>query len=782
MKAFLSIGLLCYIVQLYAQHPFAYLSPVPHSTFNHAGSTIIIHPGYTLTEPDVALLKSTTIIGSQSGLHTFHIVLAKQGQAAIFKFKDKFCPAETVNVTFNPLLKGSNGHPIGNYQLQYTISNLTDQDRIHLRNAPNIQLEIPIPPREEQTSSRTEDETYHQYQPAANGYLFLSNTIIRRMDGSIVKDLIPSGDCFRRINDTLIGHATYGGVYLYNTDYSDNHRYSFIKDTPEDTYAPEFHDFLITPSHNALLFGVDTVIMDLSAYPNGNTNTSVRAMVIEEIDKQTNEIVWLWKTIDYLKPWESALNNFGGDFIDYVHCNALSYDTDGNVILGSPIMHEVTKIQYPAGNILWRLGGKKNQFTFINDEGFQSHHHAVIAENGHLTMFDNGKARAVEYIIDPIQKTATKVWDMVNPAGAPSPFFGSHQILPNGNRLISWGYVQTTDAHPIVSEIAPDGTTVFGIIKTSGFGGYYRAYKYTWNATQVKHTKTESDPSAFVVSATISRPSNCEVTLSLSPNSTLNANDITIAPDTLLFQQSNSSTTQNFIVSVQNDDIAEHPEWGQLILTASTPACPLSPDTIQLTILDNDKATATTTPIITTTEETSNISDSITLNIPRNCTITASPDWANSTASPNDIEITNNFIEFTEQSTSLTQSFSFHILDDTLHEDQETLFLHLAQTGDCNLTSTSLQISIIDNDTTSLTATQDLFVLAPNPVENLTVITFKPPLPSTFSLYDAKGAELYNISTPTSPLHLNLVSLPKGTYSAVALYGNKRHAKNIIKR
>jgi hypothetical protein len=788
MKTFFSVVFSLWILVSYAQHPFAYLSPVPNSTFNHAGSTIIIHPGYVLTETDVNLIKSTVVIGSQSGLHQFDVVVAKQGKAAILKFKEKFRPAESVSVTFSPLLKGKNGSTIGNYKLNYAISKVTEQDRIRLRNSTNVQLEIPNPPREEDVT-RTQDETYNQYLPAADGYVFITNTVIRRMDGSVVKDLTASGNAFRRVNDTVIGHTTYGGVYLYNEDYSNHHRYTFIKNTPEDNYSPEFHDFLITHDNNAFMLGVDTVVMDLSAYPNGDTNHLVRAMVIEEIDRETDELVWLWKTIDYLKPWESSLNAFNGDFVDYVHCNALSYDTDGNVVLASPVMREVTKIEYPAGNVIWRMGGKKNQFTFVGDQGFLSHHHAVIAENGNLTMFDNGKARAVEYQLDQTNKTATKVWDMINPAGAPSPFYGSHQILPNGNRFISWGYVQTNNAHPVVSEIAPDGSTVFDIIKTSGFGGYYRAYKYTWklakvglSASQTEYVKTEGDVSTITANVNLSRQSNCEVRLSMSPTSTLSADDVTITPSTLAFQDTSSVTSRSFTISVNDDAIAEYPEWAQLVLTNVTGGCPLLNDTIKLTVIDNELATATPIQSTTSDESADMVSNSITIDVPRNCTLTATPDWANSTASPDDVEIMGNTIEFTTGSTDLTQSFTFHILEDTIDEAQEILLVNITATGDCDLAMTSTQVIIDDNDIplSAYSVLQNAFEVAPNPVTSMAVVTFKQS-PDTFTLYDAKGAKLYYFTQP-STLRLDMASLPKGTYNAVATYGTQALTKSIVKQ
>ena len=59
------------------------------------------------------------------------------------------------------------------------------------------------------------------------------------------------------------------------------------------------------------------------------------------------------------------------------------------------------------GRILWRLGGKNNEFTFVNDpERFSQQHSIRRIPNGHVMLFDNGNyhavphSRAVEYALD----------------------------------------------------------------------------------------------------------------------------------------------------------------------------------------------------------------------------------------------------------------------------------------------------------------------------------------------------------------------------------------------
>ena len=50
--------------------------------------------------------------------------------------------------------------------------------------------------------------------------------------------------------------------------------------------------------------------------------------------------------------------------IDYCHTNAIEQDNDGNILISSRNMDEITKINRITGQIIWRLGGKNNQFEF----------------------------------------------------------------------------------------------------------------------------------------------------------------------------------------------------------------------------------------------------------------------------------------------------------------------------------------------------------------------------------------------------------------------------------
>jgi hypothetical protein len=53
--------------------------------------------------------------------------------------------------------------------------------------------------------------------------------------------------------------------------------------------------------------------------------------------------------------------------VDWTHSNAVEFDYNGHLLLSSRPLNEITKINRQTGNVMWRFGGKYNNFTFIGD-------------------------------------------------------------------------------------------------------------------------------------------------------------------------------------------------------------------------------------------------------------------------------------------------------------------------------------------------------------------------------------------------------------------------------
>jgi hypothetical protein len=164
-------------------------------------------------------------------------------------------------------------------------------------------------------------------------------------------------------------------------------------------------------------------------------------------------------------------------------------------------MDEITKINTANGNIIWRFGGKNNQFTFVNDTtGFSHQHDARRISNGHITLFDNGNyhtphySRAVEYSLNESSpKSATLIWQYRRTPSVYSSAMGNVQRLPNGNTLIAWG---TTTSIVSLTEVTSVGSIMYELSLPSTMSSY-RAFRYEWSSlTGVIPLKNET-PSEF---------------------------------------------------------------------------------------------------------------------------------------------------------------------------------------------------------------------------------------------------------------------------------------------
>ena len=194
----------------------------------------------------------------------------------------------------------------------------------------------------------------------------------------------------------------------------------------QNGYIADNHDFLSLPNGNYVLFAYDDqpYAMD-TVVPGGDPNATVEGLIIQELDSNHN-LIFEWKSWDhfhvtdstYLSPWTNSQLNF-------IHANAIDIDFDGHFIISSRNLDEITKIHRTTGEIIWRWGGSQNQFNFINDYPFTHQHSIRSLGNNRYLLYDNGNfsdsyigvqiSRAVEYELDTVLMTATKVWEFVHP-------------------------------------------------------------------------------------------------------------------------------------------------------------------------------------------------------------------------------------------------------------------------------------------------------------------------------------------------------------------------------
>ncbi|MDC3337608.1 aryl-sulfate sulfotransferase [Flavobacteriales bacterium] len=188
--------------------------------------------------------------------------------------------------------------------------------------------------------------------------------------------------------------------------------------TAVNATSVDSHDFKRLANGNYAILGTMDSIFDLSAFTfNGNpgsASTNCKCNLIEIVDPNNN-LLWEWNSCNYLHPSE-GYDHYGynaGNY-DYAHFNSFDEDYDGHYLVSFRHLNAIVKINSTSGEIIWRLGGKLNDFTFANDTGFSGQHSAERRPSGYISLLDNGnmsasplESRAVEYELD------TMLWEAI---------------------------------------------------------------------------------------------------------------------------------------------------------------------------------------------------------------------------------------------------------------------------------------------------------------------------------------------------------------------------------
>lgn len=258
-------------------------------------------------------------------------------------------------------------------------------------------------------------------------------------------------------------------------------------------------DLQILKNGHYLLLGDEQPLVDLSKHkifkPDNCAGSNAATVIcggFQELDEDKN-VVFDWRARDHFtfKDMDTFFIN-DPKTLDWTHFNAIELDADGNYLLSVRNFDEITKISSKDGSIIWRLGGRNNQFTFKNDSSrFLTQHDIRRLPNGNITLFDNGRGgiplhpcAAKEYALDEKTKTATLVWKHIHDSTTHSGAgLGNVQRLSNGNTLVSYG---RNDKSPVLfSVMTPEGKKNFEM-QLAGGRLTYRAFNYVGLTLKVK--------------------------------------------------------------------------------------------------------------------------------------------------------------------------------------------------------------------------------------------------------------------------------------------------------
>ena len=507
---------------------FYYTDPLPGAEYVNKGTTIILYPKEILSKKSLLNYHAFTLTGSASGSISYSITKSDDGKVIILKPSKNFQNGETVTIRFTSSVKKSNSVSITPFEYSFTVSqtDLPFEPMLGLKN------EIPQALFERMQHNPVSDYKTDGYAAfpqitvtvsnnPAPGLIFLSNivfnTLIPNTPHLLILNNNGTPDFFRQMNAQIFDFNRQPDKnYTYfsregNKYYELDTNYILIDSFyTGNGYFTDLHELRVLPGKHALLMSYDKQVIDMSLLiQGGNTAALVTGLIIQEIDANKN-VVFQWRSWDHIPITDATKENLLASEIDYIHGNAIELDNDGNLMLSSRHLDEITKINRSTGNIIWRLGGKKNMFAFINDPDRFSYQHGIRRlTNGNIMLFDNGNyhtpkfSRAVEYNLNEVNNTATLVWQYRNTPDIYGSSMGFAQRLDNGNTLISWG-----STNPTLTEVKPDGTKALQINFSTGVFSY-RCFKYDKSLNPVSsNNEGQEIPGKYSLSQNYPNPFN----------------------------------------------------------------------------------------------------------------------------------------------------------------------------------------------------------------------------------------------------------------------------------
>ncbi|KAI0432918.1 Arylsulfotransferase-domain-containing protein [Xylaria sp. FL1042] len=281
---------------------------------------------------------------------------------------------------------------------------------------------------------------------------------------------------------------------LYDSTYT--LAYNISSHRPADAVIG-LHECQLTTAGSAVVILKELIPFNLTSV-GGPEDGKVLDNIVQEIDIESNELLWMWRASEHYELWESYMDYKGGPgAYDYIHMNSAERTLEGNFLISARHTHSIKFIDRESGNINWTLGGKKNDFIDIsggNATNFAWQHHARFNNAAHtqLTMFDNHNisseigctvncSRGKHLELDYENHTARLVSEFYHPERLVSAFEGSHQITRSGNVFLGWG------ANPTFTEYSPSGECVLDVQfdiwrPNQGYPINYRAFKMNWKA------------------------------------------------------------------------------------------------------------------------------------------------------------------------------------------------------------------------------------------------------------------------------------------------------------
>jgi len=155
-------------------------------------------------------------------------------------------------------------------------------------------------------------------------------------------------------------HGGFGdGEYvIFDDSYREIARFKVGKGLPGD-----HHEFLISGRDTAFVTIYAEMPMDLSSYGGPEDGLVIDGMA-QEIDIESGEVLFEWRSLDHVDP-EESYSAPAPDLeaaYDYFHINSIEEDGEDHLLISARRTSAVYKVDRESGEVAWRLGGKRSDF------------------------------------------------------------------------------------------------------------------------------------------------------------------------------------------------------------------------------------------------------------------------------------------------------------------------------------------------------------------------------------------------------------------------------------
>lgn len=508
---------------------YQYLSPQPGSRYVSPWNNVVIRLGPYVRAGSLRA-GAVAVTGSLSGIHVGTLVLSDDARTVVFKPDRPFARGETVAIRVDGVIATLRGDAVPPLRYSFQVSPADPKQQPHREldellgspsdaRAPVARRPLVTATASQQTAQGCEGlptNYIHTTLLASNhpdpGRIFLAPITqaaasphgrLLILDNNnmpvFFRDLPIRAFDFKRQANGLLTYFIEPGFKFLAMDST----YTVV-DTfrAGNGYTTDAHELVLLPNGHALLMVTDWEPVDMSAIVQGGyPDAFVGGLIVQELDAAKN-VVFQWRSWDHFKITDMIECDghwLTDDVIDWVHGNAIELDRDGNLLISSRHLNEITKIDRPTGAVIWRLGlnAKNNDFGFEGDaRGFSHQHDIRRMPNGNITLFDNGNclapeySRGLEYSLDESGRVATFVREYRNTPDIYCSAMGNMQRFADGGTLIGWG---ATYVNPNVTELHADGSKAWEI----GFGEpttwSYRAFRFPWETTRFSTAQDSLD-------------------------------------------------------------------------------------------------------------------------------------------------------------------------------------------------------------------------------------------------------------------------------------------------